>query len=86
MAQVRYFKHWPYLLASTNIKSWIISWADQPETGPFLSAQMAVRSSFFQVFIVLGMYNFGACYKIIIVADIPISHNDSGYYCKHSFY
>jgi hypothetical protein len=29
-----------------------------PETSPFLSAQMAVLSSFFQVFIVLGMYNF----------------------------
>ena len=29
-----------------------------PETSPFLSAQMAVLSSFFQLFIVLGMYNF----------------------------
>jgi hypothetical protein len=29
-----------------------------PETSPFLSAQMAVLSSFFQMFIVLGMYNF----------------------------
>ena len=29
-----------------------------PETSPFLSAQMAVMSSFFQMFIVLGMYNF----------------------------
>ena len=30
-----------------------------PETSPFLSAQMAVLSIFFQMFIVLGMYNFG---------------------------
>ena len=30
-----------------------------PETSLFLSAQMAVLSSFFQMFIVLGMYNFG---------------------------
>ena len=29
-----------------------------PETSPFLSAQMAVLSSFFQMFIVLGMHNF----------------------------
>ena len=29
-----------------------------PETSPFLSAQMAVLSSFFQMFIVLRMYNF----------------------------
>ena len=29
-----------------------------PETSPFLSAQMAGLSSFFQMFIVLGMYNF----------------------------
>ena len=32
-----------------------------PETSPFLFAQMVVLSSFFQMFIVLGMYNFG-CY------------------------
>ena len=30
-----------------------------PETSPFLSAQMAVLSNFFQMFIVLGVYNFG---------------------------
>ena len=30
-----------------------------PETSPFLSAQMAVLSTFFQMFIVLGMYSFG---------------------------
>ena len=34
-----------------------------PETSPFLSAQMAVLSSFFQMFIVLGMYNFDAAFK-----------------------
>jgi hypothetical protein len=33
------------------------------ETSPFLSAQMAVMSSFFQMFIVLGMYNFGGGVK-----------------------
>ena len=33
--------------------------ANLPETSPFLSAQMALLSTFFQVFIVLGMYNFG---------------------------
>ena len=33
------------------------------ETSPFLSAQMAVLSSFFQVFRVLGMYNFGVILK-----------------------
>ena len=29
-----------------------------PKTSPFLSAQMAMLSNFFQMFIVLGMYNF----------------------------
>ena len=29
-----------------------------PETSPFSTAQMAVLSSFFLMFIVLGMYNF----------------------------
>ena len=33
--------------------------ANLPETSPFLSAQMALVSTFFQMFIVLGMYNFG---------------------------
>ena len=31
-----------------------------PETSPFSSTQMAVLSSFFQMFIVFGMYNFGS--------------------------
>ena len=31
-----------------------------PETSPFLSAQMAMLCSFFQMFIVLGMYNFAS--------------------------
>ena len=33
--------------------------ANLSETSPFLSAQMALLSTFFQVYIVLGMYNFG---------------------------
>ena len=32
--------------------------ANLPETSPYLSAQMALVSTFFQMFIVLGMYNF----------------------------
>ena len=32
--------------------------ANLPETSPFLSAQMASVSTFFQLFVVLGMYNF----------------------------
>ena len=40
-----------------------------PETSPFLFAQMAVLNSFFKMFIVLGMYNFGenirACHDFI---------------------
>ena len=38
--------------------------AISPETSPFLSAQMAVLSSFFQMFIVLGMYNLADQLKI----------------------
>ena len=34
-----------------------------PETSPFLFAQMTVLSSFFQMFIVLGMHNFGIIIK-----------------------
>ena len=34
--------------------------ANLPETSPFLSAQMALVSTLFQMFIVLGMYNFGS--------------------------
>ena len=39
---------------------YILNWikAILPETSPFLSDQMAVLSSFFKMFIVLGMYNF----------------------------
>jgi hypothetical protein len=33
--------------------------ANLPETSPFLSPQMYFLSSFFQVFQVLGVYNFG---------------------------
>ena len=32
--------------------------ANLPETSPFLFAQMALVSTFFQMLIVLGMYNF----------------------------
>ena len=38
--------------------------ANLPETSPFLSAQMALVSTFFQMFIVLGMYNYGCCVLI----------------------
>ena len=34
--------------------------ANLPETSTFLSAQMALVSTFFQTFIVLGIYNFDA--------------------------
>ena len=34
--------------------------ANLAETSPFLSAQMVLMSTFFQMFIVLGMYIFGA--------------------------
>ena len=34
--------------------------ADLPETSPFLFAQMAGLSKFFQMFMVLGMYNFAS--------------------------
>ena len=40
-----------------------------PESRPFLSAQMAVLSSFFQVFIVLGMYNFGVILTLGVVSQ-----------------
>ena len=33
--------------------------ANLPETSPFLSAKIALVSTFFQMLIVLGMYNFG---------------------------
>ena len=33
--------------------------ANLPETSPFLSAQMVLVSPIFQMFIVLGIYNFG---------------------------
>ena len=46
-----------------------------PETSPFLSAQMAVLSSFFQMFIVLGMYNFALGAKLL-----PNSSRDKKYH------
>jgi hypothetical protein len=42
----------------SNLRFFLEIQAILPETSPFLSAQMAVLSSFFQIFIVLGMYNF----------------------------
>ena len=39
-----------------------------PETCPFLFAQMAVLSSFFQMFIVLGMYNFASALHYAVCA------------------
>jgi hypothetical protein len=43
-----------------NISGLLDVQANLPETSPFLSAQMALVSTFFQMFIVLGlgMYNF----------------------------
>ena len=35
-----------------------------PNNSPFLSAQMAVLSNFFQMFIALGMYNFESVIKM----------------------
>ena len=43
-----------------------------PETSPFLSAQIAVLSSFFQMFIVLGMYNFVTRLEIIHLVDVSL--------------
>ena len=49
-----------------------------PETSPFLSAQIALVSTFFQMFIVLGMYNFGGTtnwevyLKYIWLADVDV--------------
>ena len=34
--------------------------ANLPENSPFLSTQMALVRTFFQMFLVLGMYNFDA--------------------------
>ena len=36
----------------------------------FLSAQMAFMSTFFQIFVVLGMYNFGSNIKIHLVRKV----------------
>ena len=41
-----------------NISVLLVVQANLPDTSPFLSAQMALVSTFFQMFIVLGMYNF----------------------------
>ena len=41
--------------------------ADLPKTSLFFSAQIAVLSSFIQMFIVLGMYNFGCKWGCVYV-------------------
>ena len=59
-----------YIPSTVNIN--LILWHTQflletqdilPKTSPFLVAQMAVLSSFFQMFIALGMYNFVQAHK-----------------------
>ena len=42
------------------LKIWGVQ-ASLPETSPFLASQMAVMSSSFSIFILLGIYNFGCC-------------------------
>ena len=65
----KYFRHWPYLLASTMDCCWAAVYCSRfqvlldvqsnlPETIPISSAQITVLSSFFQIFLVLEMYNF----------------------------
>ena len=44
--------------------------ANLPETSPFLSAQMTLVSTFFQMFIVLGMYNFEENVKICSLPQV----------------
>ena len=41
-----------------NISVLVDDQAILPETNPFLSAQIALMNTFFQMFIVLGMYEF----------------------------
>jgi hypothetical protein len=47
--------------------------ANLPETSPFLFAQMALVSTFIQMFIVLGMYNF------VYMLDFAVFHIFIGY-------
>jgi hypothetical protein len=49
----------------SDLRSLLEIQAILPETSPFLSAQMAVLSGFFQMFIVLGMYNFASLVEIL---------------------
>ena len=72
----KYSKHWPDTVAHSidcfrshetcrfllEIKAILL------ETSLFLSAQMAVLSSFFQMFIELGMYNFDSRVDIVCYA------------------
>ena len=49
---------------------WIDMQVNPTETSPSLSAQMAVLNSFFQGFILLGMYNFGWSVKLLLCGFI----------------
>ena len=54
----KYYKHLAYVLThEMGIKSWVILFTSQG--AHLLSVQMAVLSSSFSVFVVLGIYNFG---------------------------
>ena len=51
-----------------------------PEISPFLSAEMAVLSNFFQMFIALGMYNFESVIKMhlkLVWNVLLIDHNQA---------
>ena len=48
-----------YIPILFNISVLLDVQANLPETSPFFSAQMALMSTFFQMYIVLWMYNFG---------------------------
>ena len=54
-----------------NISVLLDGLANLPETNPFFSAQMALVSTFFQMFIVLGMYNFGFDLISLFLPKIP---------------
>ena len=49
--------------------------ANLPETSSSLSAQIAVLNSFFEMFIVLGMYNFGHIQKVNNFCHIKEQNN-----------
>ena len=54
-----YFFHFSRFLDIASDLSFLLEiQAIPPKISPFLSAQMAVLSNFYQMFIVIGMYNF----------------------------